>query len=77
MQIHSTAFIAPSAVVLGNVTIGVDSSIWYNAVVRGDRDSIVIGKQYSGQCGSASGQRISGGDRRSCDHRTRCNRSRL
>ena len=45
MQIHETAFIAPGAVVLGNVTIGENSGIWYNAVVRGDRDSIVIGKE--------------------------------
>lgn len=44
MQIHDTAFIAPGAVVLGDVTIGENSGIWYNAVVRGDRDSIVIGK---------------------------------
>ena len=44
MQIHDTAFIAPGAVVQGDVTIGENSGIWYNAVVRGDRDSIVIGK---------------------------------
>ena len=42
MQIHDTAFIAPSAVVLGDVTIGENSGIWYNAVVRGeDRKSVV------------------------------------
>ena len=45
MQIHETVFIAPGAVVLGDVTIGKNSGIWYNAVVRGDRDSIVIGKE--------------------------------
>ena len=45
MQIHDTAFIAPGAVVLGDVTIGENSGIWYNAVVRGDRDSIVIGRE--------------------------------
>ena len=45
MQIHDTVFIAPGAVVLGDVTIGKNSGIWYNAVVRGDRDSIVIGKE--------------------------------
>lgn len=45
MQIHETVFIAPGAVVLGDVTIGENSGIWYNAVVRGDRDSIVIGKR--------------------------------
>ena len=45
MQIHETVFIAPGAVVQGDVTIGENSGIWYNAVVRGDRDSIVIGKE--------------------------------
>ena len=40
MQIHDTAFIAPGAVVLGDVTIGENSGIWYNAV-----DSIVIGRE--------------------------------
>lgn len=45
MQIHDTAFIAPGAVVLGDVTIGENSGIWYNAVVRGDRDSIVTAER--------------------------------
>ena len=45
MQIHDTAFIAPGAVALGDVTNGENSGIWYNAVVRGDRDSIVIGRE--------------------------------
>lgn len=43
-QIHETAFIAPGAVVIGNVTVGADVGIWYNATVRGDRESIVIGR---------------------------------
>lgn len=69
MQIHDTAFIAPGAVVLGDVTIGENSGIWYNAVVRGDRDSIVIGRESNIQDNAvaASWQRISGGDR---DHVT-------
>ncbi len=37
-------FIAPGAVVIGNVTIHEGSSIWYNAVVRGDGAPIVIGR---------------------------------
>ena len=36
-------FIAPGAVVLGDVTLGEGVGIWYNATVRGDRASIVIG----------------------------------
>lgn len=36
-------YIARGAVVLGDVTIGEHSSVWYNAVVRGDINRIVIG----------------------------------
>ena len=44
-QIDPTAFIAPGAVVLGNVVIGPESSVWYNAVIRGDSEAIRIGRQ--------------------------------
>lgn len=44
-RIDSAAFVAPGAVVLGNVTIGAESSVWYNAVIRGDTEAIRIGKQ--------------------------------
>jgi gamma-carbonic anhydrase len=37
-------YIAKGAVVLGDVTMGDDSSVWYNAVVRGDINRIVIGR---------------------------------
>jgi gamma-carbonic anhydrase len=37
-------YIARGAVVLGDVTIGDESSVWYNAVVRGDINRIVIGR---------------------------------
>lgn len=39
-----TNFIAPNAAVIGNVTIGEGSSIWYNTVLRGDINSIEIGR---------------------------------
>lgn len=42
--VHPTAFIAPSAVVLGDVTLGPRSSVWYQAVLRGDMAPIVIGE---------------------------------
>ena len=35
-RIHSTAFVAPGATVIGNVTIGAEASIWFGAVLRGD-----------------------------------------
>jgi gamma-carbonic anhydrase len=38
------AFVARGAVVLGDVTLGEDSSVWYNAVLRGDINRIVIGR---------------------------------
>ena len=37
-------WIAPNAVVLGDVTLGRDASVWFGAVVRGDNDPIVIGE---------------------------------
>ncbi len=43
-KIHPTAFIAPGAVVLGDVTLGSRSSVWYQAVLRGDMAPIVIGE---------------------------------
>jgi gamma-carbonic anhydrase len=42
-QIDTTAFIAETAVIVGDVHIGPQSSIWYNTVVRGDVNSIRIG----------------------------------
>ena len=41
--IDPTAFIAETAVVIGDVTIGPQSSIWYNCVARGDVNFIRIG----------------------------------
>lgn len=50
-QCHPTAFIAPGAVVLGDVTIGENSSVWFGAVIRGDTERIVIGKETNIQDG--------------------------
>ena len=43
-KVDPSVFIAPTACVAGNVTIGRDSSIWFGAVVRGDFRSIQIGR---------------------------------
>lgn len=40
-------FIAPSASVIGNVTIGEHSSVWYGATVRGDVNNVKIGSKTS------------------------------
>lgn len=42
-RIHSTAFIAENAMVIGDVEIGEDSSVWFGSVVRGDVNYIRIG----------------------------------
>ncbi len=42
-MIDPTAFIAPGAIVLGEVSLGRNSSVWYNSVIRGDMAPIVIG----------------------------------
>ena len=34
--IHRTAFVAPTAVIVGNVTLGPEASVWFGAVLRGD-----------------------------------------
>lgn len=41
-KIHNSAFIAPSADVIGMVEIGENASIWHKAVLRGDVDKIII-----------------------------------
>lgn len=42
-RIADTAFVAPTAVVVGDVVVGAESSIWYGAVARGDVAAIRIG----------------------------------
>jgi len=42
-DIHETAFVAASADVIGRVTLGENSSVFYNATLRGDINEIVIG----------------------------------
>jgi len=43
-DVAKAAFVAPNATVIGNVTLGALSSIWYGAVLRGDIHSIEIGE---------------------------------
>jgi len=43
-DIHPTAFVHPSAVVIGEVELGPGVSIWPGAVLRGDQGPIVIGE---------------------------------
>jgi gamma-carbonic anhydrase len=43
VKIHKSSYVAPSAIIIGNVTIGRNCGIFPNAVIRGDENSIVIG----------------------------------
>lgn len=51
-QIHPTAYIAETAVVIGDVEIGAESSVWFGAVVRGDVFHIRIGARTNIQDGT-------------------------
>jgi carbonic anhydrase/acetyltransferase-like protein (isoleucine patch superfamily) len=48
-KVHPTAFIAPTAVLIGDVEVGEESSIWFGAVLRGDNGPIRIGARTSVQ----------------------------
>jgi carbonic anhydrase/acetyltransferase-like protein (isoleucine patch superfamily) len=51
-QVDSSAFVDDSAQVIGDVLIGAESSVWMNAVLRGDVNAIRIGRQTSIQDGT-------------------------
>jgi carbonic anhydrase/acetyltransferase-like protein (isoleucine patch superfamily) len=42
-RVHATAFVAPTAVLIGDVTLHEASSVWFGTVLRGDMDRIEIG----------------------------------
>ncbi len=50
--IDPTAFVHPDAVLIGDVTIGAESSVWPTAVLRGDHGAIRVGAQTSVQDGA-------------------------
>ena len=51
-QLGAGVFIAPSADVLGDVTLGEGSSVWYQAVLRGDINRILVGPRSNIQDGA-------------------------
>lgn len=51
-QVNHDSFIAPDAVVLGDVTIGAGASVWFGCVLRGDVEPIVIGDKTNIQDGT-------------------------
>ncbi|MFJ7726223.1 gamma carbonic anhydrase family protein [Neobacillus sp. NPDC097160] len=46
-SIHESAFVAPGAYLIGDVQIGKDSTVWFNAVLRADDGPIIIGERSS------------------------------
>jgi carbonic anhydrase/acetyltransferase-like protein (isoleucine patch superfamily) len=50
--IHESAFIAPGAVVIGDVHIGPETGVWFGCVIRGDVNSIRIGARTNIQDGT-------------------------
>lgn len=50
--IAASAFVAPTAAVIGNVTVGEESSIWFHCVLRGDTAPITIGARSNIQDGT-------------------------
>ena len=51
-KFNNTNFIAPNATVIGRVVLEKGASVWFNVVIRGDNDPIVIGKNSNIQDGS-------------------------
>lgn len=49
--IDSSVFVAPGAQIVGDVTLMQEASVWYNAVLRGDINKIVVGKRSNIQDG--------------------------
>ena len=66
-KVHPSAFVAPTAVLIGDVEVGAESSIWFGAVLRGDNGPIRIGARTSIQDNSVvhvseSGKTLVGDD---------------
>ena len=51
-QIHPTAFITNDAIIIGDVEIGEDSSVWFGSIIRGDVNYIRIGARTNIQDGT-------------------------
>jgi carbonic anhydrase/acetyltransferase-like protein (isoleucine patch superfamily) len=43
-SVHSDAYIAPTAVLIGDVEVGAGASVWFGAVLRGDEAAIKVGE---------------------------------
>ncbi len=71
--IHPTAFIAPTAAVMGDVSLEEEASVWYGVVIRGDMAPVTIGARSNIQDGSVvhvdEGEPCAIGERVAVGHR--------
>lgn len=51
-KVRESAFIAKGAIVVGDVCIGANASVWFNAVLRGDTEALTIGDETNIQDGA-------------------------
>ena len=51
-QVHPSTYLAPSAIVVGDVTLSAECSVWFHASLRGDMEAIFIGAQSNIQEGA-------------------------
>ena len=51
-QLGADCFVAPNATIVGDVTFGDQCSVWFNAVIRGDVNSIIMGNKVNIQDGA-------------------------
>ena len=72
-EVSDSAWVASGATLIGSVTIGARSSVWFTTVLRGDGDRIVVGEESNLQDGvvvhADPGFPVSVGDRVSVGHR--------
>jgi len=51
-KISPSAYVAPTAILMGDVTLEAEASVWYQSVLRGDNAPIVVGEQSNLQDGT-------------------------
>ena len=73
--IGANCFIAETAAIIGDVTMGDDCSVWYSAVLRGDVNTITRGNKVNIQDGAVI-QAFKNHNRQQCVHRAQCNHTR-
>lgn len=76
-KVHPTAWVAPSASVIGDVEIGPNVSIWFNATLRGDSGKITVGEGTNVQDGAVVHEETTIGKNCVIAHMTLVHRAKL